>query len=293
MPAMRVSVIDVGSNTARLFVADVRRSGLTIVDEDRAFLELGANLPADTDKLTDLRKVARRFAKRSRELDVDIAESVVTAPGRGPRGEAIVQVLREVTKGPVRVLTPDDEGCLAYTGAVACAVDVPEVVAVVDVGGGSTEIVVGTPWFGPSWVRSLELGSLSLTRAYLQGDAPDTRALEAARDDVRRSLESVDPPWSDAALATGGSARAMRKIIGEAYTADELDDAISALSRVRATEVAEVFGINPRRAGTVVGGAVVLAEVARVLRRRLIVARGGLREGVALELAAEAARAAA
>jgi exopolyphosphatase/pppGpp-phosphohydrolase len=54
-----------------------------------------------------------------------------------------------------------------------------------------------------------------------------------------------------------------------------------------------VFGINPRRAGTVVAGAVVLAEVARVLRRRLVVARGGLREGVALELAAEATRAAA
>jgi exopolyphosphatase / guanosine-5'-triphosphate,3'-diphosphate pyrophosphatase len=293
MPAMRVSVIDVGSNTARLFVTEVRGSELSVVDEDRAFLELGADLPADVDKLADLRKVARRFAKRSRELDVDIAETVVTAPGRGARGKAIVQVLRDVTNGPVRVLTPDEEGCLAYAGAVACAVDVPEVIAVVDVGGGSTEIVVGTPWFGPSWVRSLELGSLSLTRAFLQGDVLDARALHAARDAVRRSLESIDPPWGDAALATGGSARAMRKIIGEAYTADELDDATSTLSRLRASEISEVFGINPRRVGTVVGGAIVLAEVARVLRRRLVVARGGLREGVALELAAEAARAAA
>jgi exopolyphosphatase/guanosine-5'-triphosphate,3'-diphosphate pyrophosphatase len=293
MPAMRVSVIDVGSNTARLFVTDVRGSGLSVVAEDRAFLELGAGRPVDADKLADLRKVARRFAKRSRELDVDIAETVVTAPGRGARGKAIVQVLRDVTKGPVRVLTPDEEGFLAYTGAVACAGDVPEVVAVVDVGGGSTEIVVGTPWLGPSWIRSLELGSLSVTRAFLQSDAPDSHGLGVARDEVRRSLEAIDPPWSDAALATGGSARAMRKIAGEAYTADELDDAISTLGRLRVSEISAVFGINPRRAGTVVAGAVVLAEVARVLRRRLVVARGGLREGVALELAAEATRAAA
>jgi len=290
---MRVSVIDVGSNTARLFVTDVRGTGLSVVDEDRAFLELGAGRPVDVERLADLRKVARRFAKRSRELNVDIAETVVTAPGRGARGKEIVQVLRDVTKGPVRVLTPDEEGFLAYTGAVACAGDVPEVVAVVDVGGGSTEIVVGTPWLGPSWIRSLELGSLSVTRAHLLGDAPGTHKLEAARDEVRRSLEAIDPPWSDAALATGGSARAMRKIAGEAYTAEELDDAVSTLARLRAPEISEGFGINPRRAGTVVAGAVVLAEVARVLRRRLVVARGGLREGVALELAAEAARAAA
>ena len=290
---MRVSVIDVGSNTARLFVTDVRGTGLSVVDEDRAFLELGAGRPVDVERLADLRKVARRFAKRSRELNVDIAETVVTAPGRGARGKEIVQVLRDVTKGPVRVLTPDEEGFLAYTGAVACGGDVPEVVAVVDVGGGSTEIVVGTPWLGPSWIRSLELGSLSVARAHLLGDAPGTHKLEAARDEVRRSLEAIDPPWSDAALATGGSARAMRKIAGEGYTAEELDDAVSTLARLRAPEISEVFGINPRRAGTVVAGAVVLAEVARVLRRRLVVARGGLREGVALELGGEAARAAA
>jgi exopolyphosphatase/guanosine-5'-triphosphate,3'-diphosphate pyrophosphatase len=286
---VRVAIIDVGSNTARLMVADVRDSRLTVVDEDRAFLELGADPAPDAGKLTELRRVARRFAKRARELNVDAADTIVTAPGRGPAADALLQLLRDATAGPVRVLTPEEEGCFAYSGAVAGAGDVPEVVAVVDVGGGSTEIVVGTPWLGCAWVRSLELGSLSLTRSHLRSDPPSRRQLAQARDEVRRALEPIDPPWVDLVLATGGSARAAAKVLGDAYTADGLADAVAALAEHRAADIPRVFRISQRRARTVVAGAIVLAELAHVLRRPLVVAKGGLREGAAFSLAAEAA----
>jgi exopolyphosphatase / guanosine-5'-triphosphate,3'-diphosphate pyrophosphatase len=291
---MRLAVIDVGSNTARLLVVDVLRDGgLSVVAEDRAFLELGAEPGADRIKLAELGRVARHFVSRARKLRVDALETIVTAPGRGPRGTDLVRVLRDATGDAVRVLTAEEEGCLAYAGAIAGAHDLPEVVAVVDVGGGSSELVVGTPWLGGSWVRSLELGSLSLTRAYLHDDPPSRRQLADARDAVRCALAELDPPWSDVALATGGSARAVAKIAGNTYSADELVEVVSALAAHPVRAIPDLFGISARRARTVVAGTIVLAELAHVLRRPLVVARGGLREGAALALAADAAARAA
>ena len=67
----------------------------------------------------------------------------------------------------VRVLSADEEGRLAYQGAVAAAASLPETVAVCDVGGGSTELVVGTPTGGPTWWRSIDLGCVRLTERFL------------------------------------------------------------------------------------------------------------------------------
>jgi exopolyphosphatase / guanosine-5'-triphosphate,3'-diphosphate pyrophosphatase len=291
---VRVAVIDVGANTARLLVADVDRGAVRTIGEDRAYLELGSAKP-DRAKLAEVAAAARRFAKRASKLDAECAEIIVTSPGRQDGATALVQVLEKAAGCPARILSPDQEGGLAFDGALACASDLPEVVAVVDVGGGSSEIVVGTPWYGPAWAHSLNVGSLQLTRRFLHGDPPTERELSQARASVRQLLSTVDVPWADSVLATGGSARAIGRVAGRRYSADDLDTSISALVKRPACESAEEFGINPSRAGTVVGGAIVLSELARLLGRPLEVARGGLREGAALALAAaaEAAEAAA
>jgi exopolyphosphatase/guanosine-5'-triphosphate,3'-diphosphate pyrophosphatase len=184
------------------------------------------------------------------------------------------------------VLSADDEGRLAYDGAVARSFGLPEVVAVVDVGGGSSEIVVGTPLLGAAWVRSLTTGSLHLTRLLLDSDRPSREALEAARDVVRRALDGVQPPSPDLALAAGGSARAAAKAIGETFDADELDELARLAARKSARDLARAFGLRPNRARTLAAGAIVLAETARLLGRPFELARGGLREGAALALAA-------
>ena len=85
----------------------------------------------------------RRFAHAAREHDVQRVEAIITAPGRGPGGAELAAAVSNATGWPARVLSADDEGRLAYDGAVARADDLPEVVGVVDVGGGSSEIVVG------------------------------------------------------------------------------------------------------------------------------------------------------
>ena len=220
---------------------------------------------------------------------------IVTAPGRqGAASGQLVAALRDRTLLPVRILSADDEGRFAYDGAIARSFDeLSGVVGVVDVGGGSTEIVVGGPRAGPVWVRSIDLGSLRLTRLALPADPPSKRELAEARETVRDAIAHLGPPRPDIALAVGGSARAVAKLIGRTFDADDVEAAVAILARRRAAKVARAAGIDAFRAKTVLAGALLLAESARTLDRPLTLARGGLRDGVALALAVEGSAVAA
>ena len=94
------------------------------------------------------------------------------------------------------------------------------------------------------------------------------------------------PPAPDLALAVGGSARALTKIVGRRFDADDLVRAVKILSRRPAAKAARPFGIDAERAETLLAGALLLAGTSRVLGTAFQLGRGGLREGAALELAA-------
>jgi len=297
---MRVAVIDVGSNTARLLVATVTGNGdVEPLAQERAYLRLGAEIERSgtlgPKKITACAKTCRGFARRAAALGVDLATVIVTAPGRqSASGPALTRALAEATGLPVRTLTSESEGRLAFDGAVACStVGLPEILAVVDLGGGSTEIAVGNPRLGASWVRSADLGSLRLTRAHLPDDPSTARQIRSARDAARRALSALDPPSPDLAVAVGGSARALGKIVGPNLDVDALDEAVARLARRSAAKTARSFGISAERAETLLAGAILLSEACRALGTPLELGRGGLREGAALELAALAASRAA
>jgi len=290
---MRVAVIDVGSNTARLLVANVGDDASVLpVAEEREYLRLGAEIEATgtlgPKKIEDAARVCGAFAERASALGAERTAVFVTAPGRqGAAAAELTEALAASTSGPVRVLSAEEEGRLAYDGALARAEGVlPEVVAVVDVGGGSTEIAVGTPLLGAAWIRSADLGSLRLTRAHLRHDPPTAAEVRNAREAVAGALEGMRPPAPDIALAVGGSARALAKIAGRRFDAEELDRATKLLSRRRpAAKVARSFGIDGERAETLLAGALLLAGASRLLEKELVLGRGGVREGAALALA--------
>jgi exopolyphosphatase/guanosine-5'-triphosphate,3'-diphosphate pyrophosphatase len=297
---MRVAVIDVGSNTARLLVATVDAGGSVVpVAEERSYLRLGAEIERTgtlrRKKIVAAAATCGAFARRAAELGAVRSTLIVTAPGRqGASTAALTAALREATGLPVRVLTADGEGRLAYEGAVASATRaLPEVVAVADVGGGSTEVAVGAPLLGAAWIQSADLGSLRLTRAHLSDDPPTARQLAAAAAAVRRALDGMSPPAPDVAFAVGGSARAVAKIVGRRFDAGDLDEVVRILSRRPAAKVARPFGIDAQRAETLLAGALLLAGVSRALGTSLELGRGGLREGAARELASVPAVAAA
>ena len=288
---MRVGVLDVGSNTARLLVADVDGS-VERVREEKAYLALGAQVlrlgRLSDKKVAEAGEVARRYARIARRLDVERLETIVTAPGRQACAEALLDALEAGTGAPVRVLSADDEGRLAFAGALALeAKELPDAVAVCDVGGGSTEIAVGRPSAGPGWVRSADLGSLRLTRSCLASDPPTRREIAGARSRIAEAFAELTPPRPAVALAVGGTARAASKLVGRTLGPAELEEVVALCARRPSAKLARSFGLDAARAETLLAGALLLAEASRRLRAPFRLARGGLREGAALALAAQ------
>ena len=124
---MRVAIIDVGSNTARLLVANVTGKGAVVpVAEEREYLRLGAEIERtgtlSAKKIAAAADTCSAYARRIAELGVERATVIVTAPGRqGAAAPELTAALADATSLPVRVLTAESEGRLAYDGAVARA----------------------------------------------------------------------------------------------------------------------------------------------------------------------------
>jgi exopolyphosphatase/guanosine-5'-triphosphate,3'-diphosphate pyrophosphatase len=295
---MRVGIVDVGANTLRLLVATRSDGGrVEPIREDRRQLGLGEELERSggsigEDKLEAAGVVARAHVRRARKLGAAEIVVLVTSPGRqAANAEELVATLRNATRCDVRVLGAVEEGSLAWFGAVEAAEDVPETIAVCDVGGGSAQLVVGTRSHGPSWARSIDLGSLRLTKRCLRHDPPTPHELADARAEARRSFADLTPPLPLAALATGGTARALRRVVGDRLGEAELDVALRKLAKRPTRQIAKEFGVDRARAHTLTAGVVLLSEVQRRLAVPLTIARGGLREGAALMLLEEAAAA--
>ena len=294
MTAVRVAVLDVGSNSVRLLVASVVGGDVTELKRDRVYLRLGDDAyrlgRIGDEKLEQTREVAQRYARVARKAGVERFETIVTAPGRQAENAGeLVDVLADATRAPVVVLSAEDEGRYAWHGAVSRMDDPPESVAVVDLGGGSCEVAVGSPGSGPSWVRSRDAGALRVTRAFLPAERPAKQDLQSARLNVHHLLGDLEPPHPDAALAVGGTARAVGRLVGKRFGQVELAKLAKSIVRKGADDVVAGTGITADRAETLLGGTLVLAEIAEQLDARFEVGRGGLREGAALALARTAA----
>jgi exopolyphosphatase / guanosine-5'-triphosphate,3'-diphosphate pyrophosphatase len=288
---VRVGVVDIGSNTARLLVADVSTTAdVTAVGKRRAYLGLGEEIARTgclgRETIDRTAMLAGAYAARARVLGADPVLTLVTAPGRqAAAGRALVDALERGTAALVRILSADEEGRLAFAGVVQAAGDVSGAIGVVDVGGGSTELAIGTALRGATWVRSLDQGSQRLTHRLFTEDPPSRKEIRLARDHVRRSLATLEPPQPDLVFATGGSARAAARIAGRDLDADDLDEVLRIASRRPAAKLAKTFQLHPHRARTLLAGALLLAETSRALGRPLVVSSAGMREGAAVALA--------
>lgn len=284
-----VAVIDVGSNTARLHVA----RGTHGLYRERAMLRLGESIEQTgaipEAKLVETAECVAGFARLARLHGAERVEVLVTSPGRqAANGDELLARLAGAAGAHVRLLSAEEEGRLGFLGAVGATGGSPRrPIAVCDVGGGSTQITVGTRRDGPNWVRSIDIGSMRLTSRALNDDPPGEAAVEVARAEVERQLDGVFPPVPEIALAIGGSARALRNIVGVKLGADELDNLVRILARTPADEIVEHYAVDSQRVRTLTAGAIIFEVICERLGVHLRVASGGVREGAVLELAGQ------
>jgi exopolyphosphatase / guanosine-5'-triphosphate,3'-diphosphate pyrophosphatase len=283
--------IDIGSNTTRLLVADAGNGSLRELVTQRAFTRIGRSLDAGgaipAAKIAETAEVVATQAKVAREVGAQEIVTVATAAIRNaPNREELLAAVANAGGGMrLDVLTGEEEARLSFVGATRTLLKpAAGTIAVIDVGGGSSEIAIGEPDGAMAWSASFRIGSGFLADAYLRSDPPAVDELEKVRSHIAGAFEGLVPPPADGAVAVGGTATSLRRLLGAELSHETLERGIRVLSTTPIAEVAARFELDEERIRLLPAGILVLEAMSDLLELPLRIARGGLREGVLLEL---------
>ena len=284
---MRCACVDIGTNTTRLLVAERADSGLREVAAVRRFARLqpAADGAIPVDTIARLAELVASHVALAREHGADRVRAVATAAIRhAPNRDELCRAIRAAAGIEVDVLTGAEEAALAFAGAVATFDEPPDgVIGVVDVGGGSSELVTGTAGDGVQWYASMAVGSGVLTDRHLRSDPPALDELAAARAEVDAALATVQPPTPRCVLAVGGSATSLAGAAGGELAPETIARVLAVLIAAPAAEAAQRLGLPVERVMLLPAGLLVLEAAWDAFGRPpLHVVRGGLREGVIL-----------
>ena len=284
---MICACIDIGSNTTRLLVAEAKDGRLSEVLQHRAYTRLRGDGPIPPEKIEGAAAALEAQLRAARDCGCGTPRVVGTSALReAPNRDAVLSALASRTGVEVEILSGEEEARLAFAGATATLPEAPEgEVGVVDVGGGSTELVVGTLADGVTWSTSFPVGSGVLADRHLHSDPPAPEEVERVREDVRAALDGMAAPQPRAALAVGGSAGSLRLLVGDVLDREALDRGLEVLRSAPAADVARRVGLDVERVRVLPAGLVLLDEASAALGTPLRIGFGGLREGIVLELA--------
>jgi exopolyphosphatase/guanosine-5'-triphosphate,3'-diphosphate pyrophosphatase len=287
---MLCAAIDIGSNTTRVLVAEPQEGQLRKVMEQRAYTRIGSasqhDGAIDADKVAEVAEVVATQVRLAEELGAEAIRPVATAAIReAANRQQVVEEIGRVAGVEVEVLSEHEEGRLAFVGATkTLGHPIEGDVGVVDVGGGSSEVVIGTVSEGLRSVRSFKIGSGSLADDFLSNDPPSAAELRAVREQIAEFFDGVELKHPGQAVAVGGSATSLRTLVGAVLEYETLERAIRVLTGTQILEVAKRFELDPRRVRVLPTGVLLLEKLSELLGQPLQIGKGGLREGVILDL---------
>jgi exopolyphosphatase/guanosine-5'-triphosphate,3'-diphosphate pyrophosphatase len=284
------AAIDIGSNTTRLLVAEPSEGQLKKVMEQRAYTRIGKALADDgsieQQMVNEIGEVVATQVRLAEELGAEVIKAVATAAIREARNrDEVVHAIAEVSGVEVEVLSEEEEGRFSFIGATKTLGHPAEgKIGVVDVGGGSTEVILGTVAGGVQEVRSWKIGSGALADELLACDPPSAAEIRRVRDRIEDVFKDVEIEPPEQAVAVGGSATSMRRLVGAVLEYETLERGIRVLASDPIADVARRFELDPRRVQILPTGVLLLEKVTELLGQPLQIGKGGLREGVILDL---------
>jgi exopolyphosphatase / guanosine-5'-triphosphate,3'-diphosphate pyrophosphatase len=299
----RVAVVDIGSNSTRLLVADIGAGGMSEIERESRVTRLGRGVDLTGQLSVEAVEAACEaiadYVAICRECDVEQIEAIATSAVRdASNGEAFVAELRERFALSARVLGGEEEARLTYMGATF--EDPPaEPTLVIDIGGGSTELVVGTGR-EIAFHASMQAGVVRHTERHVTSDPPTPNELEALAGDVRALIEAAigdDPAaTATAAIAVAGTPTSLasielglepydpRQVHGRTLDLVSIQRLLSQLASAPLAKRAEFRGLHPDRAPSIVAGVVILVETMRAFDlERITVSEHDILYGVAIE----------
>ncbi|HEY1956326.1 MAG TPA: Ppx/GppA phosphatase family protein [Polyangiaceae bacterium] len=302
---MRVAAIDIGTNTVLLLVAESDRGALRAVREEATITRLGEGVdlarklaPAAIERTN---ACLMQYATIVRELGAERVAVVGTSAMRDAGGGDEVRArVRELFGVEARTISGEEEARLTFAGALS-GLDASGRVAVFDVGGGSTEVVVGERG-GSLASRSFDVGSVRLTERHVKSDPPTREEIDAMTRDAKsafatdaqlferaRGLSPIGIAGTVttlAAVALGLAPYDGGRVHGHVMPLEEIRSVVERLASLPLAERREVRGLEPKRADVIVaGGIVVLAALDALGANAMRVSDRGVRWGLAETLA--------
>jgi len=275
----RVAAVDLGTNSTRLLVADIENGKIVDVERDTRVTRLGEGVDQRRRLLpvpvTRVRNVLTDYRRTLESLGAERTLAIATSAIRdAENGEAFLGEVEWSYGFATRLLSGHDEALMMFRGVTAER-ELAAGTVIVDVGGGSTELVAGEP-DGVRWHDSLDIGSVRLTERFLRSDPPTTDELEACADAVRALLAERVPDelrsstrsavgvagtiTSIAALALGLEEYDRDRVHGFELTAEALEEQLRRLASVALEERRGMRPLDPERAPVIVAGAVIAGE---------------------------------
>jgi exopolyphosphatase/guanosine-5'-triphosphate,3'-diphosphate pyrophosphatase len=303
----RVAVIDIGSNSTRLLVADVD-GGVAVLERQSRVTRLGRGVDLSGQLADEAIEAAcaaiADYVAICREDGVEQVAAIATSAVRdASNGSAFVAELRERFALSARVLDGEEEARLTYRGATAeQAPDIPTLV--IDIGGGSTEMVVGTGT-EIAFHASLQAGVVRHTERHLPVDPPTAAELEELAGDIRALIEEAlaghseasasagiavaGTPTSLAAVELGLEPYDSTRVHGHMLSLETIQHLLSRFASAPLAERAAIPGLHPDRAPTIIAGCVILVEAMRAFGlERIEASEHDILYGMALEAASKA-----
>nr|NLI49840.1 Ppx/GppA family phosphatase [Propionibacterium sp.] len=303
----RVAAIDCGTNSVRLLVAEADGSGFAELDRDLRLTRLGQGVDATgrfaPEALTRTLDAVADFAARIDHLGAERVRFVATSAARDASNrEVFFAGVRALLGVEAEIISGDEEARLSFAGALSVARDVAWPVLVMDIGGGSTELVLGAVDAAGAPVvraaRSLDVGSVRLRERFLHSDPPTAAEVAAASRYVDELIagSGVEVAAARTWIGVGGTATSLAAIsLGlPTYDRARVDGAVLPRAAVReladrllGMPVAEVLRIptmQPKRADVICGGALIAARVGDRCPVDLRVSEADILDGIVLDL---------
>ncbi|HET9162623.1 MAG TPA: Ppx/GppA phosphatase family protein [Solirubrobacterales bacterium] len=303
-PLQRVAVIDVGSNSTRLLVADVD-GRVSVVERQSRVTRLGRGVDLSGQLADEAIEAACAaigdYVEICRSLAVEKVAAIATSAVRdASNGDAFAAELRERFALAARVLDGEEEARLTYRGATAeQSPSVPTLV--IDIGGGSTEMIVGRG-ADVGFHTSLQAGVVRHTERHISGDPPTAVELEALADDARALIAEAraghngaraqagiavaGTPTSLAAVELGLDPYDAARVHGHLLSLETIQRELSRFASAPLSERAQIVGLHPDRAPTIIAGCVILIEAMRAFGlERIQASEHDILYGMALETA--------
>ena len=275
----RVAAVDLGTNSTRLLVADIQDGRISDVERETRITRLGEGVDERRRLLpvpvARVRNVLSDFRRTLESLGAERTLAVATSAMRdAENGEAFLGEIEWSYGFTTRLLSGHDEAMMMFRG-VTSERKVEEGTVILDVGGGSTELVGGGP-DGVRWHDSLDIGSVRLTERFLKSDPPTREELDTCatavrtllaervpdeiRDDTRAAVGVAGTITSLAALALGSEDYDRDRVHGSQLSARALEEQLERLASVPVEERRQMRPLDPDRAPVIVGGALIARE---------------------------------